>query len=285
MSASHLPFASDRIFFKDTQFRRMLTGSWMVFLTLSVGYCYAYAWAVDGPYAATLLEALRCVSYDWLIWAFVSPALISRSYRHSLDDASPWGSLMRLLLMTTLLVGAFRISLESFAGELTVLEVALIYLPRYFFIGAFIVVGALLYRRLEVQTHAAAALKSMDRTRWTAQDTQPDHLIVTKGAAKVVLPIAEIICVSASGSNYLDVCSKTQCYLMRGTIKAMEQRLAAAGFVRIHRSHMVQLDAIESASRANMEVRLINGKKVRLGLSYLHHLPHFSRAQNGNELT
>ena len=29
---------------------------------------------------------------------------------------------MRLLLMTTLLVGAFRISLESFAGELTVLE-------------------------------------------------------------------------------------------------------------------------------------------------------------------
>lgn len=277
MSASHLSLAlhNDSLA-PSADVRRAVLRAWVVFLTLSVTYCYAYAWVVEGTYAATLAEALRCVSYDWLIWVFVSPALIARTHRHGLDINQSWGSLARLLLLTTAIVGGVRISLESIAGELSAIEVALIYLPRYFFIAAFISIGTLLYQRLKRPMSATVVATPVACSAAPTQDAKPDFLIVTKGTSKVVLPIAEVICVSASGSNYLDVYSSTQSYLMRGTIKAMEQRLAEQRFIRVHRSHIVRLDAIDSASRSDMEIRLTNGKKVRLGLSYLQHLPHFT---------
>lgn len=181
-------------------------------------------------------------------------------------------SLLALMTISTLLVGATRVLLEIHSGTLSPAEVLFIYLPRYFLIAAAILAGGFIYEWLQRDEHPVPVI--------TAET--PHTLVVTKGSAKVVLPVDDIIYISASG-NYLDIVTRDQTYLMRGTLKVIEGQLERDQFVRIHRSHLVRLDAIATASRNEMVVRLCNGMTLRIGESYLHNLPHFPARKRGNK--
>ena len=72
--------------------------------------------------------------------------------------------------------------------------------------------------------------------------------------------------------DYVRLHSGRSSYLMRGTLQGMADRLAPAAFWRVHRSAMVNLQAVASiAPRAwgLSAVRLNSGVEVPVGRSYV----------------
>jgi two-component system LytT family response regulator len=71
-------------------------------------------------------------------------------------------------------------------------------------------------------------------------EPRADALIATTGRRSVVIPIAEVDWVEAQDYCVLVHLGKVS-YLLRDSIRRLEPRLAAHGFVRVHRSAMVNL--------------------------------------------
>jgi len=100
------------------------------------------------------------------------------------------------------------------------------------------------------------------------------RLAIPSGDRVVVVRIAEVDWVEASG-NYVSLHVGRKTWLLRETIAAMDQRLAAHGFARIHRSTLVNTDRVtELRPLANGEfaVLLRDGTELKLSRSYRHTL-------------
>src|SRR5262249_30182439 len=69
--------------------------------------------------------------------------------------------------------------------------------------------------------------------------------IVIKAKRKVLfLPVAEIVAVQAEG-NYISLRHRTNLYLLRESISSIEEKLRPYGFIRIHRSVIVNISTVE----------------------------------------
>jgi two-component system LytT family response regulator len=101
-----------------------------------------------------------------------------------------------------------------------------------------------------------------------------DRLAIPTGDRVVVVRVADIDWVEASG-NYVAIHIGKKAWLLRETISAMDQRLAAHGFVRIHRSTLVSVERVsELRPLANGEFALLlhDGTELKLSRSYRHAL-------------
>ena len=76
----------------------------------------------------------------------------------------------------------------------------------------------------------------------------------------------EIDWIDAAG-NYVRLHVKTDAYLFRETMNAIEQRLDPSRFVRIHRSHIVNIDRIKELQPGAGEHVVVLRNGVRLTLS------------------
>lgn len=245
----------------DPGFHRHLALIWGLFFALSALYCHGYALVVTGSYSSNLAAALSCVSRDWLIAALASPVLVYLANKQDLATRKGRAALVGILVMGTLALGICRLLLELSLGTMAPAELLFVYLPRYLFIGVVILLGGYVY----------VGVKGCVPPERTCQ-----ALVVFKGNARVVLPVENIVCISASG-NYLELFTRENSYLMRGTLKDMVGRLDPLQFVRIHRSHLVRLSAVASACRSHREAALNNGMRLPLGQTYISNLPHFHR--------
>lgn len=100
------------------------------------------------------------------------------------------------------------------------------------------------------------------------------RLAIPTGDRVVVVRIPEVDWVEASG-NYVSLHIGKKTWLLRETIAAMDQRLAAHGFARIHRSTLVNTERVaELRALANGEfaVLLRDGTELKLSRSYRHAL-------------
>ena len=100
------------------------------------------------------------------------------------------------------------------------------------------------------------------------------RLAIPTGDRVVVVRIPEVDWVEASG-NYVSLHVGKKTWLLRETIAAMDQRLAAHGFARIHRSTLVNTERVaELRALANGEfaVLLRDGTELKLSRSYRHAL-------------
>jgi two-component system LytT family response regulator len=77
---------------------------------------------------------------------------------------------------------------------------------------------------------------------------RPDSLVATTGRRSVVIAIADIDWVEAQDYCVLVHTGKTS-YLLRDSIRRLEPRLAAHGFVRVHRSAIVNLARVRELRR------------------------------------
>jgi two-component system LytT family response regulator len=101
-----------------------------------------------------------------------------------------------------------------------------------------------------------------------------DRLAIPTGDRVVVVRIAEVDWVEASG-NYVSLHIGKKVWLLRETIAAMDQRLAAHGFARIHRSTLVNTERVaELHTLANGEFAVVlrDGTQLKLSRSYRHAL-------------
>jgi two-component system LytT family response regulator len=100
------------------------------------------------------------------------------------------------------------------------------------------------------------------------------RLAIPTGDRVVVVRIPEVDWVEASG-NYVSLHVGKKTWLLRETIAAMDQQLAAHGFARIHRSTLVNTERVaELRALANGEfaVLLRDGTELKLSRSYRHAL-------------
>lgn len=92
----------------------------------------------------------------------------------------------------------------------------------------------------------------------------PDVLEVRDGARRRFVPLSEVDWIEAAG-NYVELHRDTGSVLHRASLSSLEQGLAAAGFVRIHRSRLVRRDAVAevlSKPSGDFVVRLRGGREL-----------------------
>jgi two-component system LytT family response regulator len=95
---------------------------------------------------------------------------------------------------------------------------------------------------------------------------QPDRLVVKSGGRIHFLRMDEIDWIDAAG-NYVRLHVTHESYLFRETMNAIEQRLDRSRFVRIHRSHIVNIDRIKELLPGTGEHVVVLRNDVRLTLS------------------
>lgn len=133
--------------------------------------------------------------------------------------------------------------------------------------------AALLYEwRKDVLSYVTIAL-AFAMIDWLARragpapdiaSAEPARIEVRDGSRTVWLAPADILWAEAAG-NYVELHTSAGSWLQRGTLAALEHRLSAHGFVRIHRSRLVRRDAIsaiETNASGDFEAVLGNGTRV-----------------------
>ena len=104
---------------------------------------------------------------------------------------------------------------------------------------------------------------------------RPAHLytnrIIFKSRGRILfLPVSDIRWIGAEG-NYVRLCTGTENHLLRETMAHLEQRLDPRGFLRVHRSFIVNLKYVKEVRRqtnGDSVVILDNGEQVAMGRSY-----------------
>ena len=95
--------------------------------------------------------------------------------------------------------------------------------------------------------------------------------IVFKSRGRILfMPVSDIRWIGAEG-NYVRLSTATETHLLRETMAHLEERLDPRGFLRVHRSFIVNLKYVKEVRReANGDSVVImdSGHKVALGRSY-----------------
>lgn len=97
-----------------------------------------------------------------------------------------------------------------------------------------------------------------------------DRLLIKKLGKEFIIKVEDVQWLESAG-NYVNLHINERIYPLRFTLGKLSEELAAKGFCRIHRSHAVRLDAIESItplSSGDSEVKLITGKVLNLSRRY-----------------
>jgi len=98
----------------------------------------------------------------------------------------------------------------------------------------------------------------------------PEHFLVKKLDKEFLVRVADIEWIESAG-NYVNLHSRGRIYPLRGTLTSIAERLAPAGFSRIHRGLVVNhkaIDHISLQSSGDGEVQLRCGKLLNLSRRY-----------------
>jgi hypothetical protein len=97
-----------------------------------------------------------------------------------------------------------------------------------------------------------------------------DRLLVKKLGKEFIVKVEDIEWLESSG-NYVNLHIKERIYPTRATLTQLISQIEGQGFCRIHRSHAINLNHIESItplSSGDSEVKLDNGKVLNLSRRY-----------------
>lgn len=91
-----------------------------------------------------------------------------------------------------------------------------------------------------------------------------DYFFVKKDSVLTKLPIKDILWIEALG-DYVTIHLKEQKFILHATLKAIEGKLPANKFVRVHRSYIVQIDNIKTVEDTTI---YINEISIPIGAIY-----------------
>jgi DNA-binding LytR/AlgR family response regulator len=108
--------------------------------------------------------------------------------------------------------------------------------------------------------------------------------IKTKGKILLINP-AEILAVEAEG-NYVLLQSQSESYLLRESISSIARKLMAYGFVRVHRSVLVNaacVEEIRTGANGECTLRISGGREVAVSRTYRNNLKSLARSWIGTD--
>lgn len=92
----------------------------------------------------------------------------------------------------------------------------------------------------------------------------PEKLFVRKDQEIISIQSSDIVYVEAF-DNYANVFTVNEKYIISHTLKSIEEKLLPLGFERIHRSYLINFEAIDSISEGYV---FLKGHRVSIGKSY-----------------
>ncbi len=104
----------------------------------------------------------------------------------------------------------------------------------------------------------------------TVKPQSCNRLLVKKLGKEFIVKVVDIEWLESSG-NYVNLHIKGRIYPTRATLGGLMEQITEKGFCRIHRSHGINLDSIDSItplSSGDSEVKLTNGKVLNLSRRY-----------------
>ena len=275
---------------EPADFRTSLLG-WGVFMILLSGYCTVYKVVIDGTspdFAGTCLYVIR----EWAVWWLLTP-LALKVLRQG-EAQGRLGARFYLAVGAAILLVSvsFRAAVNVITEARGTDAILVLYTPRYLAVAlALLLIWHLYLRRRARQTAPAPAVpggtrglngsparaaraenpagprrspNGADGTRY------PATLMVSKGRDTCPVRVERIDCVTAAG-NYVEIHSGDQAYLMRTTMHELEAVLPPGRFIRVHRSHIVNreaIDRIRTRRSGNGTVLLTSGRAVNVSKRY-----------------
>lgn len=138
---------------------------------------------------------------------------------------------------------------------------------------------------VEVGSNGASDGGSQKRPPDTGTDGGNEvRRIAIKVKARVLFIKALDIILAKSEENYIALIHKSGCHLVRETMATAEEKLSPLGFVRIHRSILVNASLVKDLRRDNTGtylLRTIDGSEHPVGRAYKHNLKLIARSWLG----
>ena len=117
-----------------------------------------------------------------------------------------------------------------------------------------------------------------------AKRQAPRIAFKAKGSV-VLLDLADILAVQAEG-NYVSLRPRTNPHLVRESLSSMAEKLKPYGFIRIHRSVVVNISAVEKIQplpTGEYRLRVKGGKEYSVTRTYKHNLRDLAQLWVGSE--
>ena len=156
----------------------------------------------------------------------------------------------------------------DFAGSFSVRPFGSIAFAWQMFQG--VTLYALVAALAMIDTLAAALREAPDAshgagTRGDAPADGAERRILVRGDDELVaVPVDDIVCIERAG-DYARLVTSGEAHLTRKSLAELERQLPDRRFVRVHRSHLISLDALETAEPiggGRMRVRLKGGLQI-----------------------
>src|SRR5579863_270678 len=136
-----------------------------------------------------------------------------------------------------------------------------------------------------IQVDAADFMRVWRQMEVIAKRQAPRIAFKAKGRI-LLLDLADILAVEAEG-NYVSLRHRTNAYLVHESLSSMAEKLEPYGFVRIHRSVVVNISAVEEIQplpTGEYRLRVKGGKEYLVTRTYKHNLRDLAQLWVGSEL-
>lgn len=245
-------------------------GPWGAIALVSIPVCLVNATSVMIEMQRMDLDVHPSEPFFWegssaVILVLLAPLVGMAVRRWPLEGAGIWTSLAVHIALTV------PFALAHIAGLWLVRQgVYAVLGGDYDFFGSGFGLTLLYEWRKDVITYAIflsvfTAAAWLERRRASADKTlPPERIEVREGGRTLFLAPGDILFLEAAG-NYVELHTPTGKHLIRDTLAAWEQKLGGLGFVRIHRSRLVNkahVAALEATRSGDFEVTLSGGRKV-----------------------
>ena len=248
--------------------RRSFIG-WGAYMGLIAVYCVLHTAIVESA-PVDLADSAAWPLREWGMWLLLTPLLWAGFRRAQakagVSRSAAWrhGALCAAALCLAL---ACRVGLDVLEGARAASSLVH-FLPRHATALALVVLAWQLAGRREDRELVRTAISS---------EPEPDPapamsatLLVSQGRRERLVQLYEIDVVSAAG-NYVDIRCGDEVYLLRSTLTQLERTLPPGQFVRVHRSHLVNLSSLQHMTRTpagNGSVVVRGGHVVPMSKKY-----------------
>ena len=135
-----------------------------------------------------------------------------------------------------------------------------------------------------VRVDATKLIRTLQQFEGIAKG-QPPRIAIKAKSKILFLDVAEIVAVQAEG-NYISLRHRTNPYLLRESLSSMEEKLKPYGFLRLNRSVIVNISAVEEIQplpTGEYRLRVKGGKEYLVTRTYKHNLRDLAQLWVGSE--
>ncbi len=135
-----------------------------------------------------------------------------------------------------------------------------------------------------IRVDLANLLRVFRQLEVTGKRQAPRIAFKTKGSI-LLLDLADVLAVQAEG-NYVSLQHRSNPYLVHESLSSMAEKLKPYGFIRIHRSAIVNISAVEEIQplpTGEYRLRVRGGKEYLVTRTYKHNLRYLAQLWVGSE--